>query len=78
MADTNEVDNFDDVQFDPGYDPLDLSAAYGEADEARGMGEDEPPGKKRRVMAKVDIDRWVCASGDLGLRLRLRATPGRC
>jgi len=34
-ADTNVVDNFDDVQFDPGYDPLDLSAAYGEADEAR-------------------------------------------
>lgn len=68
------VDNFDDVQFDPGYDPLDLSAAYGEADEARGMGEDEPPGKKRRVMAKVDIDRCVRVPGLLGLRHRLRAS----
>ena len=39
-----------------GYDPLDLSAAFGE-DGIRGDADDEPAGKKRRVMAKVDVDR---------------------
>lgn len=55
------MSNFDDVLFDAGYDPLDLSAAYGEADEARGLEDDEPSGKKRRVMAKVDVERCVGA-----------------
>jgi len=37
------------------YDPLDLSAAFEEGERAQ-EGE-EPQGKKRRVMAKVDIER---------------------
>lgn len=37
------------------YDPLDLSAAFEEGE--RGQEGDEPQGKKRRVMAKVDIER---------------------
>ena len=42
-----------------GYDPLDLSAAFGE-DGVRGdAGDDEPLGKKRRIMAKIDVDRYV-------------------
>lgn len=39
------------------YDPLDLDGAYGEAQEDLRLESDEPVGKKRRVMAKVDVDR---------------------
>lgn len=42
------------------FDPLDMDGAYGEAQEALGLAEeDQPAGKKRRVMAKVDVDRSV-------------------
>ena len=41
-----------------GYDPLDLSAAFAEQAQEGAAGEDdEQGGKKRRVMAKVDIER---------------------
>ena len=43
---------------DIGYDPLDLSAAFAEQAREGAAGEDdEQGGKKRRVMAKVDIER---------------------